>query len=736
MKPKYIYDLPYCEREDLCRILDLNEDWKTLGGLMKFRTFDIQCMERAERRGQSPSDELLTKWGSQNHTVQELFVLLSRMHHFHAMTILKPFVDPKFHALMSDGEVSFTKLLNNVSQLQPSKNSAGSSMSGSNAGACALDDKSFGGNLNGMVPETPKLSKQGFSESVKIQNIGNPVSAEENSPQIESSNQAFPPGALPSPVPHINQSIGQPRLSPVGVAALSAGLAAMGGSPNIPVVQNNIPMSAPQRKLSVSSMATIPSEHMLPMKDYKELEAATNGWDPVNIIGKGGFGTVYKGVWKNTVVAIKRLDFPKVESRGSQEVPYQQTQRELQVLQRIHHQNILQLYSFSFNGYQPCLVYQFMERGSLEDRLQCRNRTSPLTWQQRYNIAKGAARGLQFLHTVEEKPLIHGDIKSANILLDANFEPRIGDFGLAREGPHNHYTHMQVSRVHGTRPYLPNEFLRCKKLSTKVDTYSFGVVLFEIATGLRAFDDKRNPKYLKDEVTNHPDDMIIQLIDPKIERAPTIFSNLIDLGKVCVRKDPKDRPEMTVVCQTLDQHTITSVPVSPIQLQEYYDAGLHRPSLRNNSPHQGYVQPTTPLRPHVNYLVNVQPGSLGQMSHAVVSNPAVSNQIGTPPRVSPVDNGASARTTNGGTSPTPRLPNIQQLIPTELPGVQNTPVPSPAISVMPPTVSEITESFSRSSVSDSSVSSRELQTEPSVLPEEAEEGEVCLPLLSVLGNKN
>lgn len=122
---------------------------------MKFRTFDIQCMERSERRGQSPSDELLTKWGSQNHTVQELFVLLSRMHHFHAMTILKPFgnapplitclskaklclpfmfcyvqlvsqisisfclVDPKFHALMSDGEVSLTKLLNNVSQLQP-----------------------------------------------------------------------------------------------------------------------------------------------------------------------------------------------------------------------------------------------------------------------------------------------------------------------------------------------------------------------------------------------------------------------------------------------------------------------------------------------------------------------------------------------------------------------------------------------------------------------------------------
>ncbi|KAG8234857.1 hypothetical protein J437_LFUL013359, partial [Ladona fulva] len=98
-----------------------------------------------------------------------------------------------------------------------------------------------------------------------------------------------------------------------------------------------------------------------------------------------------------------------------------------------------------------------------------------MSWVQRQNIARGTARGLQFLHTIGDKPLIHGDIKSANILLDQNFEARIGDFGLAREGPNNQYTHIKVSRVHGTRPYLPDEFLRSKQISTKVDTYSFGI---------------------------------------------------------------------------------------------------------------------------------------------------------------------------------------------------------------------------------------------------------------------
>ena len=122
----------------------------------------------------------------------------------------------------------------------------------------------------------------------------------------------------------------------------------------------------------------------------------------------------------------------------------QQSMGELRILNAVRHDNILPLYGYSLGGDFPCLVYQFMPNGSLEDRLLCRQGTYPLNWEHRFNIARGTARGLQFLHTMGDKPLIHGDIKSANILLDKNFEPKIGDFGLAREGPQSHYTHMKV----------------------------------------------------------------------------------------------------------------------------------------------------------------------------------------------------------------------------------------------------------------------------------------------------
>lgn len=307
--------------------------------------------------------------------------------------------------------------------------------------------------------------------------------------------------------------------------------------------------------LDISEISSIAeSVGILPVITFKELEIATNGWNHSTILGRGGFGTVYRGTWKNTSVAIKRTKNSETDENHS--VQIQQILGELKMLNSYRHDNILPLYGFSMDGEDPCLIYQFMPNGSLEDRLLCRQNTKSLSWQQRLNIATGTARGIQFLHTIGEKPLIHGDIKSANILLDSNFEPKIGDFGLAREGPYNHYTHMKVSRVHGTRPYLPDEFLRHKKFSTKVDTHSFGIVLFELGTGLRAYDDQRLHKFLKDLIENTSPSQLINLIDKKcgIDDVQT-FSNLIALGKCCVSRKPKDRPEMVVVLQELNTLT-------------------------------------------------------------------------------------------------------------------------------------------------------------------------------------
>lgn len=276
------------------------------------------------------------------------------------------------------------------------------------------------------------------------------------------------------------------------------------------------------------------------------------------------------------------------------------------MLNAYRHDNILPLYGYSVGGDDPCLIYQFMPNGSLEDRLLCRQGTPALSWSQRLSIAVGTARGLQFLHTINEKPLIHGDIKSANILLDSNYKPKIGDFGLAREGPQSHYTHMKVSRVHGTRPYLPDEFLRAKKFSTKVDTHSFGIVLFELSTGLRAYDDQRHYKFVRDLIENSNDSQIAGLIDRKAPpEDPHTFFSLIELGKVCVSRKPKDRPEMVLVLQQLEvvesqrslktrsQNHYSLTPLSPYELQLMHDQ-LSLQRNNNISP-----QPDTKLSPRL-----------------------------------------------------------------------------------------------------------------------------------------
>ncbi|CAH2059457.1 unnamed protein product, partial [Iphiclides podalirius] len=229
----------------------------------------------------------------------------------------------------------------------------------------------------------------------------------------------------------------------------------------------------------------------IPMMQYEELKVATDNWSESNLLGKGGFGQVYKGVWKLSAVAVKRLR--SNDGRSNRELIGEMC------LNQYRHDNILPLYGYSLGGPEACLVYQYMAGGSLERRLRCKTEHPPLTWWQRYKIAHGVARGLQYLHTMAGTPLIHGDIKPGNILLDQCIMPKIGDFGLARKGPYGEErTHLKVSRVHGTRPYLPDEYLRSHYLSPAVDVFSYGVVMLEMATALPAMDRSRPAQLLSD----------------------------------------------------------------------------------------------------------------------------------------------------------------------------------------------------------------------------------------------
>ncbi|VDL77103.1 unnamed protein product [Nippostrongylus brasiliensis] len=222
-------------------------------------------------------------------------------------------------------------------------------------------------------------------------------------------------------------------------------------------------------------------------------KSATSNFSDENILGKGGYGVVYVGEWKHTKIAVKRFmaSGNKCGQGSIQRERLRQSLQELRTLAKFRHDNILPLYAFSLDGPEPCLVYQYMSNGSLEDRLLCRRGTAPLSWPQKKEIADGTARGLHFLHSIGSVPIIHGDVKSANILLDRHLEPKLGDFGLSRDGKveadADEKSPLIASHVKGTLAYLPPEFITNRILSTKLDVYSFGIVLLEICTGMNNF---------------------------------------------------------------------------------------------------------------------------------------------------------------------------------------------------------------------------------------------------------
>lgn len=305
----------------------------------------------------------------------------------------------------------------------------------------------------------------------------------------------------------------------------------------------------------------------IPLIPYSELQSATNNWSG-DVLGKGGFGIVYKGNWKNTQVAIKRIAYQKHDTDEKKKIQIQITQsmNELKCYM-CRHDNVVPLYGFSDDGPEPCLVYQYMDGGSLEHRLRkgAINRLTnkpwdSLTFKQRISIAIGIARGLQYMHTfLDKKPLIHGDIKPANILLDSSLVPKIGDFGLVREGS---IESMEVSGAYGTRGYVPNEFIRQRTLSVKVDTFSYGVVLFELMTGLRAYDLQRgrDMAFLAIYMWSHfENDHKLQDIRKFIDKTMdiddgdgfSIFKYSIMMALYCTCQNLSERPDMVFALENL-----------------------------------------------------------------------------------------------------------------------------------------------------------------------------------------
>lgn len=212
---------------------------------------------------------------------------------------------------------------------------------------------------------------------------------------------------------------------------------------------------------------------------YKYLSNATNGFSDSCLIGAGGFGKVFKAKFTNQIVAIKRME------KIFEEKDFKQYLNEIDIVLKFKHDNLLPLLAISYDE-QPCVVYEFMENGSLLDCIACKYRSSILDWKLRIKIGTDVASGLVYLHTAFETPFIHRDIKTANILLNNKFIAKIGDFGLTRLGDHT-----MTSVAIGTSAYMSPEAFR-GDISMKIDVFSFGVVLLELLTGLAPYDENRS----------------------------------------------------------------------------------------------------------------------------------------------------------------------------------------------------------------------------------------------------
>eukprot|EP00118_Oscarella_pearsei_P026123 m.309441 g.309441 ORF g.309441 m.309441 type:complete len:375 (+) comp46507_c0_seq1:198-1322(+) len=231
--------------------------------------------------------------------------------------------------------------------------------------------------------------------------------------------------------------------------------------------------------------------------EYDDLAESASNFDdrPIskggNKLGEGGFGPVFKGILRCTDVAIKRLK-PKDKTKYHAFVGKEQFVTEIEVLAQFRHPNLISLMGYSCNGKYPCLVYEFMENGTLEDKLDPRER-SKLPWETRVSIMLDSARGILYLHTANpRKPFIHRDIKSANILLDLAMSAKVGDFGLVRSlrgGEESEKTR----NVMGTSGYLAPEYLR-GEITPKLDVFSFGVIMLEVLTGLAPHDPRRKDR--------------------------------------------------------------------------------------------------------------------------------------------------------------------------------------------------------------------------------------------------
>lgn len=293
---------------------------------------------------------------------------------------------------------------------------------------------------------------------------------------------------------------------------------------------------------------------------FLELKAITKNFSRSAKIGEGGFGCVYKGTIKSSADPSSRVDvaIKQLSRRGHQ--GHKEWVTEVNVLGVVEHDNLVKLVGYCAEdderGIQRLLVYEYMPNGSVEYHLSARSQT-PLSWAMRLKIAQDAASGLTYLHEGMNFQIIFRDFKSSNILLDEQWNAKLSDFGLARLGPQEGRTHVSTAVV-GTMGYASPEYIQTGRLTSKNDTWSYGVFLYELITGRLPLERNRpkNEQKLLEWVKPYLSDSkkFRMIIDPRLEGNIVKSAHKLSLiANRCLVRQAKSRPKMSQVLEMVNK---------------------------------------------------------------------------------------------------------------------------------------------------------------------------------------
>ncbi|GMH30068.1 hypothetical protein Nepgr_031911 [Nepenthes gracilis] len=314
---------------------------------------------------------------------------------------------------------------------------------------------------------------------------------------------------------------------------------------------------------------------------YKDLYIATKGFTDKQLLGTGGFGRVYRGILPTSKIEIAVKKVSHESRQGMREFV-----AEIVSIGRLRHRNLVPLLGYCRRKGELLLVYDYMPNGSLDkfiyDQPKC-----TLSWSQRFRVIKGVASCLFYLHEEWEQVVIHRDIKASNVLLDADFNGRVGDFGLARL--YDHGTDPQTTHVVGTLGYLAPEHTRTGKATRSTDVFAFGAFLLEVVCGRRPIDLKASPEdmILVDMVFSHwSRGELIQVVDPKLDGDydPDQVELVLKLGLLCSNAEPEDRPTMRQSLQYLEG----VLPLPDLSSLSLSSGGLAFANRERSVSHEGF----------------------------------------------------------------------------------------------------------------------------------------------------